>query len=134
MKRLREAGRYGAVGVVNLLTFVALYTGLVLAGVPYVLATVVAFPVPVALGYWLHEHWTFGRGQPTARGLTGFLAIQLLTLALDVAVLVALVDGLGIAPIPARLLATPVGAGFSYLMSRTWIFARGDRRPAVPPA
>jgi putative flippase GtrA len=132
MRRLRELGRYGVVGVFNAATYVVLYAALVLAGVPYVLSAVVAFPVPVAVGYWLHEHWTFGRGRPSGRGLAGFLAIQLAALGLDIAILVVLVDSLGMRPIAARLVSTPLGSAFSYLTSRAWIFGRRARRRAVP--
>jgi putative flippase GtrA len=130
MQRLRELARYSVVGVINAATYIALYSALILVGVPYVLAAVVAFPLPVALGYWLHEHWTFQRGQPTARGLAGFLAIQVVALTLGIVMLVVLVDGLGLAPIPAQVVALPLAPAFTYITSRLWIFGRQD--PAGP--
>lgn len=126
MQRVRELWRYSVVGLINTATYFALYSTLVLAGMPYVLAAVLGFPPAVALGYWLHEHWTFERGQPTIRGLTGFLAIQVTALALSIVVLVVLVDGLGMAAIPARAVSMPLAPAFTYLTSSMWIF----RRPA----
>ena len=128
MRRVREISRYGAVGLVNVATYLALYSALVLAGVPYVLAAVLAFPLPVALGYWLHEHWTFERGRPTGRGLAGFLAIQVAALAIGVVALVVLVDGLGMAAIPARVVTMALGPALTYVASRLWIFRPIDER------
>lgn len=124
--RVHELMRFALVGVVNAGTYFALYTVLVLAGVPYVLAAVLAFPLPVALGYWLHEHWTFERGEPTARGLAGFLAIHVAALGLGLVVLIALVDGLGVGAIPARAISIPLAPAFTYLLSRAWIFRGRD--------
>lgn len=121
-RHLPELLRYGSVGALNAALYLGLYAILVLAGVPYVVAAIVAFPPPVALGYWLHEHWTFARGEPRARWLLAFLVAQLAGLTLGVVALVVLVDGLHLDPIPARALSLPLSPALTYLASSTWIF------------
>lgn len=128
MNRFREVVRYGIVGVINAGTYLALYTVLVLLGVPYVMAAVVAFPLPVAFGYWLHERWTFGRNEPTMRRLAIFLLLQIMVFAAGLGLLVLLVNGLGLDPILARVFATPVSPLLAYLGSRTFVFAQPTKR------
>ncbi len=131
MKRFSEVVRYGIVGLVNTGTYVGLYSLLVVLGVPYLLAAIVAYPLPVALGYWLHEHWTFARSEPTMRRLGVFLALQAAAFGIGLGVLVLLVSGLGWNPIVARVVATPVGPLITYFTSRIFVFSEGA---ALDPA
>lgn len=131
MRRIKEFLRYGIVGALNAGVYLALYTALVLVGVPYVLAAIVAFPLPVALGYWLHERWTFARNEPTLSRLGAFLVLQILSFGLGLLLLVALVSALGVDPILARILATPVSPLFVYIASRALVFAESPK-VAVP--
>jgi putative flippase GtrA len=130
MQRFRELLRYGAVGLTNAFTYLTLYSGMVLVGVPYGLAAVAAFPIPAVLGYWLHEHWTFARGEPTASRLGAFLLLQSGSLALSLLLLVALVDGFGVDPIPARVITAPFAPVFVYIVSRAFVFAKPSKAPA----
>jgi putative flippase GtrA len=131
MSRFLELVRYGIVGIFNAGTYLGLYSLLVLLGVPFVLSAIVAFPLPVALGYWLHEHWTFARKDPTARRLGAFLGLQALSLGGSLLLLIALVNGLHVDPILARVITTPISPLLVYLGSRTFIFSAP---PATPPA
>lgn len=130
MERIKEFVRYGIVGAVNAAVYLALYSALVLAGVPYVLAAIVGFPLPVALGYWLHERWTFARNEPTLGRLGTFLVLQILSFGLGLLLLVALVSGLGVDPILARVISTPVPPLLVYGASRALIFAESPKVPA----
>jgi putative flippase GtrA len=128
MNRFYELVRYGIVGVINASSYLALYTALVLLGIPYVLAAVVAFPVPVAFGYWLHERWTFARNEPTMRRLVVFLALQIMAFGVGLGLLVLLVNGVGVDPILARVIVTPVPTLLAYLGSRIFVFAQPTSR------
>jgi putative flippase GtrA len=121
--RFFELVRYGLVGLVNVGTYLGLYSLLVVLNVPYVLAAIVAYPLPVALGYWLHEHWTFARSEPTMRRLGIFLILQACAFGVGLGLLVLLVNGFGWNPIVARLVATPVGPLVTYVASRILIFS-----------
>jgi putative flippase GtrA len=123
MQRTKELMRYGIVGALNAATYLALYTALVLVGVPYVVAAIVGFPLPVALGYWLHERWTFARNEPTLRRLGSFLMLQILAFGGGLLLLVLLVSGLGVNPIVARVIATPISPLLVYVVGRALIFA-----------
>jgi putative flippase GtrA len=133
MERFYELLRYGAVGLVNALTNLGLYSAMVLVGVPYTVAAVAAFPLPLALGYWLHEHWTFRRGEPTAARLGAFAVLQCSALGISVLLLAVCVDGFGVAPVPARLITVPLAPIFVYLVSRAVIFARPRRNTRAQP-
>jgi putative flippase GtrA len=124
VNRFYELVRYGIVGVINASSYLALYTALVLLGVPYVLAAVVAFPIPVAFGYWLHERWTFARNEPTMRRLAVFLALQIMAFGAGLGLLVLLVNGVGVDPILARVIVTPVPTLLAYLGTRIFVFAQ----------
>jgi putative flippase GtrA len=122
MERFLELARYAIVGLVNAAAYIGLYTILIMAGMHYVLAAIVAYPLPVALGYWLHEHWTFARSQPTMRRLGMFLALQAAAFCVGLGLLVVLVSGLHWNPIVARIVATPIGPIVTYFASRVFIF------------
>ena len=83
----------------------------------------VAFPLPVAAGYWLHERWTFASNAVTVRRLGLFLALQVLAFACGLGLLVLFVSGLHWNPIVARIVATPIGPLATYLIGRSYIFS-----------
>src|SRR4051812_9173452 len=131
MRRFRELLRYSVVGGVNACTYLSLYSLMVVLGLPYGIAAVAAFPIPVALGYWLHEHWTFQRKEPTAGRLGAFLLLQSGALLGSLLILFILVDGLGMRPIPARLLTTPLAPIFVFVISKAFVFSKPPPAAAI---
>jgi putative flippase GtrA len=122
--QFRELARFGLVGCFNAATYFALYTAGVLTGVPYLLAALVAFALSASIGYWLHEHWTFGGGQPNMRGWTTWLAAQGTATLLNLALLAVLVDVFDANKIVAQALLLPVPPVATYLVGRRWVFSR----------
>jgi putative flippase GtrA len=122
--RFRELARFGLVGGFNAATYFGLYTAGVLVGVPYLLSALVAFALSATLGYWLHEHWTFGGGQPTVRGWTTWLAAQGTATLLNLALLAVLVDVLDANKIIAQAVLLPVPPVATYVVGRRWVFSR----------
>jgi putative flippase GtrA len=122
--RFRELARFGLVGAFNAGTYFGLYTAGVLVGVPYLLSAVVAFALSASLGYWLHEHWTFGGGQPTVRGWMSWLLAQGGATALNLALLAVAVDVLGADQIVAQAVLLPVTPVATYVVGRRWVFSR----------
>lgn len=114
--------RFGLVGGFNAATYFGLYSAGVLVGVPYLLASVVAFALSASLGYWLHEHWTFKGRRPTARGWIAWLAAQATATGLNLALLAIAVDALGAGAILAQLVLMPVPPVATYLVGRRWVF------------
>lgn len=124
MERLRELTRFGLVGGFNAATYFGGYTAGVLLGVPYLLSALVAFSLSASLGYWLHEHWTFKGGAPTARGWLSWLAAQGGATGLNLVLLAVLVDGFGVDEILAQAVLLPVTPVMTYVVGRRWVFSR----------
>jgi putative flippase GtrA len=124
VERFRELARFGLVGVFNAGTYFTLYAAGVLAGVPYLLAAIIAFAISASVGYWLHEHWTFKGRRPTIRGWITWLAAQGGATALNLALLAIAVDVLGAGEIVAQAVLLPVTPAATYLVGRRWVFSR----------
>jgi putative flippase GtrA len=127
--RLHELARFAVVGGFNAGTYFGGYSALVLLGVPYLLAAVIAFVASASLGYWLHEHWTFKGRRPTRRGWLSWLAAQGTATGLNLALLALLVDGLGVGAILAQLVLLPVTPLATYLVGRRWVFSPAESGP-----
>ena len=122
--RFRELVRFGLVGGFNAATYFGGYTALVLVGVPYLAAALVAFFVSASIGYWLHEHWTFKGATPTVRGWLSWLAAQGGGTGLNLVLLAVLVDGFGLDSILAQAVLLPVTPVVTYVIGRRWVFSR----------
>jgi putative flippase GtrA len=123
-RRLRELVRFGLVGGFNAGTYFGGYTLLVVLGVPYLLAALVAFFVSASIGYWLHEHWTFKGASPSLRGWLAWLAAQGGATGLNLILLAVLVDGFGLGKIVAQAVLLPVTPVVTYAIGRRWVFSR----------
>jgi putative flippase GtrA len=119
-----ELVRFGVVGLFNAGTYFGLYAVWVLLGVPFALAALIAFTISASIGYWLHEHWTFGGGSPTVTGLGKWLTAQGLSMGSNVGLLAIGVAALSADPIIAQLVLLPVMPLATYLVGRRWVFTR----------
>ena len=133
-QRVLELVRYAIVGGFNTATYFGLYSGGIVIGVPYPIAVVVAFTISASIGYWLHEHWTFGGASPSLAGLGKWIAAQGTSIALNLGLLAILVDGFGLHEILAQLLILPVMPLATYLVGRRWVFTRAPARERQPAA
>lgn len=123
-ERFHELARFGLVGGFNAATYFGGYTALVVVGVPYLLAALIAFLVSASLGYWLHEHWTFKGATPTVRGWLSWLAAQGGATGLNLALLALLVDGFDVDSILAQAVLMPVTPIATYFVGRRFVFSR----------
>jgi putative flippase GtrA len=122
--RFRELVRFGLVGGFNAATYFGGYTAMVLLGVPYLLAALVAFFLSASLGYWLHEHWTFKGASPSVRGWLSWLVAQGGATGLNLALLAVLVGGFDVGKILAQAVLLPVTPAVTYVIGRRWVFSR----------
>jgi putative flippase GtrA len=122
--RFHELARFGLVGGFNAATYFGGYTALVLLGVPYLLAALIAFFLSASLGYWLHEHCTFKGRSPTVRGWLSWLAAQGMATGLNLVLLAVLVDGFDVDKIVAQAVLLPVTPAVTYVVGRRWVFSR----------
>ncbi|EIZ79017.1 hypothetical protein WSK_2562 [Novosphingobium sp. Rr 2-17] len=118
--------RFGLVSVVGLA--IDLSTGwllLKLAGLPLVIAAGCGFMAGAIANYALHELWTFGSGEVSARRGAQYLAVLAVVLAarLSAAAVLAKI----IAPQVALVAAIGVSFLINYLLSRYLVFRIATR-------
>lgn len=132
MEMLREAVRYGLVGVSATVVDWGLYYALT-RGVPalsgrYVLAGVLSFSVAVVWAYLMHRRFTFRvRHGRHRQQFPKFLTITLTGLALHSVLLWVGIERLGLYDLYAKVLASGIGALWNYAGQRFWTF-----RPSGP--
>ena len=110
---------------VNLVVFTLLNGA---ADINHLLAAVGAFCVAVTNNFQLNRHWTFRR-QGSADAHAGFQAARFLTvsvvgLAVNLAVLAALVDGAGMAELPGQAIAVALATPVNFVGNKLWTFDR----------
>ncbi len=117
-----------------------LVTGLVLAGVHYLAAATAGAVTGAITDFSLKRYWAFDRTRKGAVADEGlrYLLVSGGSLALNLLLAYALVDGLGVAAVPGIIAASlVVGFAWNYPLHRYYVF-RGDggasRFPAPPPA
>lgn len=111
--------------VINLIVFAVLAEGL---DVHHVLAAVGAFCVAVTNNFVLNRAWTF-RSQGARDDHAGFqaarfFAVSLVGLAVNLAVLLLLVDVLGFGALPSQAVAVAVATPVNFIGNKLWTFGR----------
>jgi len=125
--------RFGIVGCSNTLLSWCVYALLVWVGMPFLLASGVAWTVGALNSYALNRRWTFRSRGRRAPELARFAAVQGVGLALDVLLLDALTRDAGVHRLIAQALVYPATTVATFALSRRWAFAiagAGRRWPA----
>jgi putative flippase GtrA len=113
----------GATGyVINLAVFAACVHGF---GIDYRIAAGIAFLVAVTNNFLLNRHWTFD----ARAGHAGFQAARFLTVSaaafgFNLVWLLLLVDGFGLAKVPAQAAAIAIATPVSFLGNKLWSFRK----------
>jgi putative flippase GtrA len=110
-----------------------LVSGLVLAGVHYLLAAAAGAVTGAVTDFSLKRYWAFGRTHRAGVAHEGvrYLAVSLASLGLNLAAAYVLVDWLGVKPIPGVIAASIlVGFAWNYPLHRVYVF----RSPAPEEA
>ncbi|HVY96943.1 MAG TPA: GtrA family protein [Solirubrobacterales bacterium] len=109
--------------LVNLVVFAALADKL---GVHHAIAAVGAFCVAVTNNFLWNRYWTFGPGEGKASFQAArFLTVSVLSLALNLAVLEAILAGTSIGELSAQAIAVAAVMPFNFLGNKLWTFADG---------
>ena len=118
--------KFGVVGgsgyVINIIVFAALSQG---ADMHHIPAAVGAFVVAVTNNFLLNRQWTFRSEAPGRHpGHQGarFLAVSVIGLGVNLAVLEALVSGLDLAELPAQAIAVAVAMPVNFIGNKLWTF------------
>lgn len=127
--------RFLAVGAFNTSFAYVVYAALVLPGVPYLLALLVAHVLSVLVAFVLYRRLVFAVRGRVLGDLWRFWSVYLGALALNVALLPLLVEGAGITPLLAQGLLAGLSAASSWLGHSRFSFRRTTRpTPARPTA
>jgi putative flippase GtrA len=117
--------KFGIVGgsgyLVNLGVFAFLSGNL---GVAHELAAIGAFCVAVTSNFLWNRYWTFGPGEGLAHQQAArFFGVSLASLALNLAVLEAIVASSSISELAAQAIAVAVAMPFNFVGNKLWTFA-----------
>jgi putative flippase GtrA len=127
--------RYVIVGATNTAITLVTYALVVRAGVPPVVASVVAFGAGGANGYRLNRAWTFHSGRRGAGAGARYVAVLLCGLAVNALGVALAVDVAELPRLAAEIAALPPATAATFVLARSWVFGAGDRparRRAVP--
>jgi putative flippase GtrA len=116
--------RFGLVGGVGFVVNLIVYTLFVHAvGVDYRVASIVAWLVAVINNFVLNRHWTFEARDGQARfQAIRFLVVSLVAEGFSLALLTLLVEGGGLAKVPAQALAVAGSMPLNFLGNKLWSF------------
>jgi putative flippase GtrA len=117
--------RFVVVGVSNTLLSTGVFAALFHLGVHYLLASSIAFALGALNSYALNRRWTFKSRARRAPELARFVCVQAVGLGVDLALLAALVELLGIPHVVAQVLVFPVASVVTFGLSRQWAFRTG---------
>jgi len=123
VERAAQPARFLVVGAAGYGINVGVFAVLVGAGLTYVLASVVSYAVSNALMYLGNRYFTFRLGHEGFWSAYGrYLLVGLVVVALNAAVLAALVEGLGLDETLAQALSLLAVTPAAYVMFKRWTF------------
>lgn len=123
VERAAQPVRFLVVGAAGYGVNLATFAVLVAASVGYVAASVVSYVVSNALMYLGNRYFTFRLGHEGFWSAYGrYLLVGLVVVALNAAVLAALVEGLGLDETLAQALSLLVITPPAYVMFKRWTF------------
>jgi putative flippase GtrA len=118
--------RFGLVGGVGFIVNLVVYALFVHSvGVDYRVASVAAWLVAVLNNFVLNRHWTFDAAGGQARfQAIRFLLVSLVAEVFSLLLLTLLVEGVGLAKVPAQALAVSGSMPLNFLGNKLWSFRR----------
>lgn len=123
-RRLPQWGRFASVGVVNTLVGLSvIWAAKALLGLGDVPANLLGYSAGLAIGFALNGAWTFGYRGPRGPALLRFLAVTAVAYGMNLLVVIAAIEVLGLNGYLAQALGIPPYAAVSYLGSKYVAFA-----------
>jgi putative flippase GtrA len=118
--------RFGVVGAAGFIVNLAVYALFVHSiGVDYHIAAVAAWIVAVLNNFVLNRHWTFDAGDGRARFQAArFVLVSLVAFGCSLLLLTLLVEGAGLAKVPAQALAVAASTPLNFLGNKLWSFRK----------
>jgi putative flippase GtrA len=116
--------KFGIVGVSNTLIAFAVYTLLLkVFGVWYVAASGIGFAIGAVNGFLWNRAWTFKGHVGDALTPVRWFVVQGCGLLLDLALVYALVDGVGLDKLVGQAVTTVVVTVITFFVNRAWTFS-----------
>ena len=117
--------KFAIVGVLNsaiqYLVFLFLYS---LTGTPYLLASIIGYLAGMINSYILNRRWTFGsRSQKLFTELSRFVAVNLVSLGVNLGLLYLLVSTGVMIPQWAQVVAIVGSTLVNFVLNKVWTFA-----------
>jgi putative flippase GtrA len=117
--------KFAIVGVLNsaiqYLVFLFLYS---LTGTPYLLASIIGYLAGMINSYILNRRWTFGsRNQKLFTELSRFVAVNLVSLGVNLGLLYLLVSTGVMIPQWAQVVAIVGSTLVNFVLNKVWTFA-----------
>jgi putative flippase GtrA len=117
--------KFAVVGVLNsaiqYLVFLLLYS---LAGTQYLVASIIGYVAGMLNSYVLNRRWTFGsRNQQLLTELGRFVAVNLISLGVNLGLLFLLVSAGIMVPQWAQVLAIAGSTLVNFVLNKVWTFA-----------
>jgi putative flippase GtrA len=116
--------RFGIVGGSGFAVNLAVYALCTQAlGIDYRVSSVLAWLVAVLNNFVLNRHWTFDAAAGSVRfQAIRFFVVSLVAEGFSLALLTALVEGGGVAKVPAQALAVAASMPLNFLGNKLWSF------------
>jgi putative flippase GtrA len=115
--------RFATVGAANTLLSWSLYAVLEHFGIPYLLASALAFFAGALNSYAFNRRWTFRSRRRRVPEALRFGIVQCVGLALDVWLLFFFVHDIGVHHLIAQAIVFPLASLAMFMLSRQWAFA-----------
>jgi putative flippase GtrA len=118
---VRQLVKFGLVGLTNSAISIGADAILLAAGVPYLVASVIAFAIAAVNSYVWNCRWTF-RARDERRARVAFGLVQVIGLSLTVAAVALIVTLTHADHLVAYLAAVPFATIGMFIANRTWTF------------
>jgi putative flippase GtrA len=126
---LRRFARFAVVGVLATATHTAVFAAAIeIARIEAVAANAAAFSVAVLVGYALNRRWTFAAHGGNDARLWRYVVAALAGLALNSAIMFAVVHGAHWSPYVGLVLALGLVPPVTFALNQFWVFRRRPRR------
>lgn len=124
MRELIGFLKFNAVGVINTLVDTAIYSLLVLTGLDTSIAQVISYSAGVANSYIFNSRWTFRDKETSFKKTVLFIAVNLVSLSVSIAIIELCTRQFGIDKFIAKLISLPFSILINFLGSRFLVFKK----------
>ncbi|MGH2956574.1 MAG: GtrA family protein [Solirubrobacterales bacterium] len=119
---LRRVIRFALVGTANTIIALASYAALIELGVNYLIAGPVAWTLGVLNGYFGNRLWTFEGAAHRISTMSRYVAVGVLGLGMNSALLALMIRGFDVGELEAELVALPIVVVTTFAINRYWVF------------